>query len=542
MASLQRQPSRRSTQPEQTPAPPARSESGQSEDSQTVLLNKPQLEEKETLQNSELEGARHVPTPEDDPNLKKCWICFCDETEDTSETSPWRDPCPCALVAHEQCLLDWIADTEAPKNIGRGGALSGPQILCPQCKSEIKLARSRNYVVDMVRAFDRMSARVVMPGGVMLLSADVLYKISFAHGVHSIYRVFGATDADRILAPIRQYWAQSPIDLDSPVSEIRQRLLASLAHHIQHWRLYFGLPMITPLVLLSRTSWHFSEAFLTILPTVFFALQPSSKDEILELGVWPPSASMAFALLPYARQAYNLYYERVWGERERQWKREVLPPTSQVQAAEEDANRDPAQRIENAVEDADVFEIRVDGGIWEDWEEPPPEAMAPQEVNNQDRPAPGQEAVQGGPGEADEAAPAPNIPDTRAQAAQPVPHQHRAPLERRLAFSPAAVAENVLGALAFPTIAELSGELLRLTLPKSWTTLPAVPQFLFGGKTSTRAAQGILQEKWGRSLIGGCLFVVFKDALLLYVRWKMAQMHRNRRVLNFDRSKSRSRA
>ena len=46
-----------------------------------------------------------------------------------------------------------------------------------------------------------------------------------------------------------------------------------------------------------------------------------------------------------------------------------------------------------------------------------------------------------------------------------------------------------------------------------------------------------MQEKWGRSLVGGCLFVVLKDAVMLYVRWKMAQMHRGRRVLDFDRKK-----
>lgn len=480
--------------------------------------------------------------PEDDPDVKKCWICFSNETEDTPETSPWRDPCPCALVAHEQCLLDWIADTEAPKNIGRGGALSGPQILCPQCKTEIRLARPRNYIVDIVRAFDRLSARVVMPGGIVLLSTDVLYKISFSHGVHSIYRIFGTADADRILAPVMRHWARPPIDFDLSLSDIRTQAVSSVAHYAQHWRLYFGLPLVTPIVLLSRTNWHFSEAILTILPTVFFALQPSTKDELFEFGVWPPSASMAFALLPYARQAYNLYYERVWAAKERAWKREILPPTSQTQP-EANANQDPAQRIEDAVEDADVFEIRVDGGIWEDWEEP---VAAPPANPAADVDARGADAGQEDPANIAQAAagpaPAPNVPDNRAaRPAHAAPNQRA--VERRLAFSPAAVAENVLGALAFPTIAELSGELLKLALPKSWTSVPAAALSAVGAKAAARSgAKGLLQEKWGRSLVGGCLFVIFKDAVMLYVRWQMAQMHRNRRILEYDRSKSRPRS
>jgi hypothetical protein len=34
---------------------------------------------------------------------------------------------------------------------------------------------------------------------------------------------------------------------------------------------------------------------------------------------------------------------------------------------------------------------------------------------------------------------------------------------------------------------------------------------------------------------GGCLFVVLKDALVLYVRWRMTRNYRGRRIMNFDR-------
>ena len=114
-----------------------------------------------------------------------------------------------------------------------------------------------------------------------------------------------------------------------------------------------------------------------------------------------------------------------------------------------------------------------------------------------------------------------------------------------LSFSPTAIAETVLGALLFPTLAGLSGELLKLALPRSWTSPgPSniyVPVGNAGSLIGRLPAKGLLQEKWGRSLVGGCLFVVVKDCVMLYVRWKMASMHRERRVVDFDRRAVRAR-
>ncbi|QIW95045.1 hypothetical protein AMS68_000563 [Peltaster fructicola] len=525
MASMQRRPSQRRSSPVPTPSQEATPPIATTESRSTQAVDDSQEGPVQAeLQDEQPAAQPRLLSADDDPSVKKCWICFSDSTEDTPETSPWRDPCPCALVAHEECLLDWIADAEAPKNTSRGGLIT-PQILCPQCKAEIKLARPRNYIVDIVRLLDRSTARLVMPGGVVLLSLDLLYKLSFAHGEHSIYRIFGTADADRILLPVLQNRVRPPTDFEMPLPQIRDRALMSVAHYIQHWRLYLGLPLVTPILLLSRTTWHFSEALLTVVPTLFFALQPSYTGEPFSFVQWPPSASMAFALLPYVRQGYNMYYERVWGARVRGWRKEILPLTSQTQTTDTPAH-DPVQAIEDAADDTNVFEIRVDGGIWEEWEEHAPVEDAQPEI--------GQAAEEAGP-EVEGAAPAPDVPVEPAQPAQ----RQAVQAERRLSFSPASLAESVLGALVFPTIAELSGELLRLALPKAWTS-PAAAIAAVSSRSGFRAgSKGILHEKWGRSLIGGCLFVVFKDALMIYVRWKMAQMHRNRRVLDYDRAKPR---
>jgi len=94
-------------------------------------------------------------------------------------------------------------------------------------------------------------------------------------------------------------------------------------------------------------------------------------------------------------------------------------------------------------------------------------------------------------------------------------------------------ASTVLGALLFPSISALVGEALRLALPLSWTT----PAMLGWGSRSPRRAglpTGLLQTRWGRSVVGGCLFVVLKDAVRVYCKWRMAVSYRTRRVLDFE--------
>lgn len=91
-----------------------------------------------------------------------------------------------------------------------------------------------------------------------------------------------------------------------------------------------------------------------------------------------------------------------------------------------------------------------------------------------------------------------------------------------------------MSALIFPTIASVSGDLLTYILPRSWTTLPVSKWGIGRGR-----ATGLLQNKWGRSVVGGCLFVVVKDAVMLYVRWKMARQHQRRHVVDYDRKNKR---
>jgi len=80
------------------------------------------------------------------------------------------------------------------------------------------------------------------------------------------------------------------------------------------------------------------------------------------------------------------------------------------------------------------------------------------------------------------------------------------------------------GALLWPTVSYSVGNLLRMTLPKTWVTRP-----------SSGPITGLLQERWGRSLVGGCLFVVLKDAFFLYTKYRRAINRPYRRIRSVAR-------
>ena len=418
-------------------------------------------------------------------------------------SSEWRSPCPCVLVAHEKCLLDWIADMEAPNARRRAGG-SG-KVLCPQCKSEIRIVRPRSAVVELVRAIERATGVLLVPG-IFLVLGSTIYSTATFLGTQAIYEVFGPEDGLQILQPMYEV----------PDLSESSYIIRTLSHLRHHWRLDLGLPLVPTLLIASRTT--LADGFLPFLPFIFFG-SSSGNHELLALQ-WPPSAAFAITALPYIRSAYNTYYERVWAPKERKWLKEIQPRAGDEEDNAADEAAEEADRIQEVFEEEDnVMEVEVDFDIFADWnnggeadnnaaEEAPPVPIArgPGRPQNAQRDAEAQ------------AAPAPDVPQRR----------NRRNRERNINFSTSSLADTILGALIFPSIAAAFGEALKIALPKSWVTPPT-----YGKPT------GLLQQRWGRSIVGGCLFVGMKDAIMLYVRWKMAQNHRHRRVLDYDKSKKR---
>ncbi|KAK7516554.1 hypothetical protein IWZ03DRAFT_378395 [Phyllosticta citriasiana] len=514
--------------------PPADHEtfSTTSVDSDTILFNsarQPLSQEASTPQAQAASAAPRQPAA-DNEELRRCWICFNDENEDGPGSSAWRSPCPCALVAHEDCLLDWVASQEAPN--ARRQAGSGSKITCPQCKNEIHLKRPRSLVVEGVRAIEKFTGYFVLPGTVGVLGYTV-FQACFMHGVGTVYAVFGVRDGIRILQPLYQ----SPFWNGRGHESVA---LTAMSRFFQHARLHFGLATIPPILIASRLS--IADSILPILPVIFLA--SSGPEDFLDFrtGSWPPSASLCFSLLPYIRAAYNKYMERVWGKKQRQWLKEMQPragETDDAQAADDERDDDALRDQDDAILALDL-DVRIDLGDEDDADEHfhddfhilPGEPVDPNAAHPFDAPplADNNPAAQAA-AQAQAQVPGHDAPQQQRQQPNGHPRPRARPArERNLIWQGTNLADTVLGALVFPSIAAAVGELLRLGLPKSWTAPPAT---IFSRPT------GFLQQRWARSLMGGCLFVVVKDAVMLYMRWRMAQSHRRRKVLDYDKKKGR---
>ncbi|KAH8695347.1 RING finger domain protein [Talaromyces proteolyticus] len=403
---------------------------------------------------------------------RKCWICYSDETEDSPLNSDWRSPCPCALTAHEACLLDWLAELENPRSRKRNGGET--KMRCPQCKSEIVIARPRSYVVDFVRACEKIAGKLVLPGLVFTF-AGTIWAGCCAHGVYSIYLVFGTDDAQRIFDHGADHtW--------SPARNV-------------------GIPFIPLVLVFSRFRW--AEGVLPAIPVLLFATH--NQGELDPQGsLWPPSAAMTFAALPYVKSIYGALYERTFGKLERKWIAEVQPRSGEEENSQNEDQGAGQQAALGVGNGGILMEFDLELQIGDDAPafaaNAPAEANVPLDDQNRDGAGNGQNQEQ-------------NALGRRRQ---------------ELIHDTSNFADAILGALLFPAISAGMGGLLKLAMPKSWTTPPSVLE---------RSRAGLLQSRWGRSVIGGCLFVLLKDALVLYCRWRLAQTHRKRRVLNYDRRK-----
>ncbi|OOQ91837.1 RING finger domain protein [Penicillium brasilianum] len=411
---------------------------------------------------------------------RKCWICYTDETEDSPLNSEWRSPCPCALTAHEACLLDWLADMENPRSHKRNGR--GAKMVCPQCKSEIVVTRPRSYVVDTLRLMERIAGRLVLPGMVFTVAGTV-WAGCCAHGIYSMYLVFGTEEAKQILED----------SIDGP------------------WNpgMNLGLPLIPLVLIFSRT--RYAEGLLPAIPVLFFAAHNPGQEPDFDL--WPPTPAMTFAALPYVKSFYGALYDRLFGGLERKWIAEVQPRAAE-EIMDEVQQQDQAEglnRFGDNVNGQILMEIDLELQVGMDDDDEPLLGQALPAAENQDG--------------ADQGA-----QDGQAQG-QNAGHNNGLGLGRRqneIIHDTGNLADTVLGALVFPAISASMGGLLKYILPKSWTTPSSVLE---------RSRPGLLQSRWGRSVVGGCMFVLLKDALVLYCRWKLAQTHRRRKVQNYDRSK-----
>lgn len=302
------------------------------------------------------------------------------------------------------------------------------------------------------------------------------------------------------------------------------------------------------------------------------------------MPTWPPSPAWVMTILPWVSFSYNRMYHDLFGAYERRLNialRGRGPPTEDVlaveggnnegaqqldvvadngAAAEEDDEGYLAQamRVGNAVlnmlgddnnDEEVVAEIELQIGhaddeqVMEDLQEERVEiasndsnedVVAPEAGQNDE--AQGAANQQNGENAGDAAAPAPVIPlgapAGNQPAAAPDNENNMAPEEpireaRGTSTTLTDLVNGVVSALSIPIVCWGAGEVLRVTLPPSWVMRP-----------SARAATGLLQEQWGRSLVGGAVFIVARDMVNLYTKHRRVEVRKHRKVRNVPRRRA----
>ncbi|EXJ67804.1 uncharacterized protein A1O5_09150 [Cladophialophora psammophila CBS 110553] len=336
----------------------------------------------------------------------KCWICMSDKSEDDPNNPPvWCSPCSCSLTAHEACLLDWVADLENPKNKNKGSG----HILCPQCKSEIRISRPRSYVVDSYRALDRTLGKLVLPG-LGLSFVGTLWAGAWFHGFQSVYLVFGHEDADRVF----RYAVQRP----------------------EFAWMYCLIPVN---LILARTD--YADFALPGSSLILLSTQITDKFDI-DMTIWPPLPSTVFACLPAMRSIYNRVYRWTFRDLNLKWLAEVQPRHSQRGEAQvENGGNDNEDEAQEAVEDGELI-LQIDVNL-----------------NGEGEDEDGREEQAGLAGNGG-----------NAQGHPENQHVRRILGRHDLVDGSGSIGQTVIGALVFPAVAAGMGNLISCVLPSSWLT------------------------------------------------------------------------
>ncbi|KAL3427871.1 hypothetical protein PVAG01_01380 [Phlyctema vagabunda] len=515
MASQSPQASRRRSQREDHPSASSASHPPESmEESEYFMLNHSQIttpsaqaagqapEAQETAPSVPTLAPAPIVPPQEGDEPRECWICREDDTDEGPEqSSEWRSPCPCSMQAHEACLLQWITDIETQ----RSADVLPSQIVCPVCKSPYQIERPRDYIVvatDTVRNFARS---MIFPTAVSTVLGTT-YSGFMIYGINSLHLVFGLEHARYIMSPssrdlmVRNSMSQNPVSLlVHGAMKIMDPFFPN-TDSVANWKLFVGLPLIAPALVLSRI--RLADPIFAFLPVIYFVMRAEQQT----FRDWPPSPSLTFAVLPYVRSTYNYLYRLVFSQHIARWDKAIQRTPREGETPEQ---IQAANRAALAEEDA-ILDIQVE--LLEDADDENEEDLGhngqdelPQRQQNQE------ELHQ---------------PDGPIQPPRNR-NQNNWEVQQNMSVPMIEVGAKVMGALFFPAISSLMGDLLKLALPKAWVFRAARRPW------RSSSSSGLLHEKWGRSVVGGCLFVVLKDAIILYCKWRKAKDAGKRKILNY---------
>ena len=339
--------------------------------------------------------------------------------------------------------------------------------------------------MQLCRSVDRSYSRFVLPGLAGALTSTILSGF-YVHGRAAVYLVCGEAHSREIF----RYTLQQP-----------SRALA-----------YCLIPLN---LIFARTGYA---DFVLPSGTLFLLSTQLESPYRFDWTTWPPLPSTAFACLPVVRQLYNWSYEKAFGELNRKWIQEVMPRREEGYEADQNIenilNEHAAEMAEAGDDEGGmVLELEVNLGAVQDQGGNDVREQVEQALND------------AGEGEGG----APGQQNGNQNGGVPAGRVHQLLGDNELMDDTSSIGQLVLGSLVLPAVASGAGELLSYLLPKSWTS----PAYNVYGSRRV----GLLASKWGRSLVGGLAFVALKDMLVLYCRWRLAEGHKHRKIMNFDKQR-----
>ena len=348
-------------------------------------------------------------------------------------------------------------------------------IKCPQCKGEIRIWEPRNRIADFYRTLEGVQERGLGIWTLMTAGGTIVAAL-WAYGFTATYLVLGVEDAERLLGLSTR---GAGIDPGAAVA----------------------LPFI-PLTLLASQI-PFVGQFLSL--TGLYLPNKLLFDDRARRQ-WPPSIFLTLSGFSTVRTIYKMLKTKYVKPIEDRWEAETKGRTG----GDQDANRGGGDDDDDA-----AGGVALELGIQIEIEEEIPAEEA--DGLNAQGPAEQRDVADG-------AEPVPN-PDGGA----PAPGLAAAPEDpaqlggNQLFLNARTISSKALAALSFPFISYFSGLALKMVLPRTWTTPP--------GRWD-RYPVGLLQTRLGRTLVGGCLFVLFKDTLSLHSKYHYMQARKHRKVLN----------
>ncbi|GKT63327.1 RING finger domain-containing protein [Colletotrichum tofieldiae] len=471
------------------------------------------------------DGSPHPAAPQD--GEKRCFICLMDENESGSSESAWVNPCPCTLEGHQDCMIQWVMELER----------EGKEIQCPVCKATINIDEPYDPALalnnQIYKAFSKVSPGLILGG----LGAGTWVGLAMYGNI--AVRVFAGPEATY------RFFFNDSNPRGVPMV---------------NWIHVAILPTIAPALILGQSFPVLGNVFFMPAAALYGVFHMARDDHFFS---WPPSPQLAATCFPYIRAVYNNLYHEFVCPYERRWERRiaglpepVAPPVNnrpnenrQRRARNNDgANNDGGRNVgivggllDAAIDMLDIPDVAMEVEV-EEAELGEEQGIAHLEIlveELEEDAAERENAVRQVADAVADAEPHLNVQphqqgnDQPPIAQQPAQPAAAAPRQRGIQASLRDVTNALASTLLLPVLSAGMGELLRLVLPKHWTTP-------MGGFGRFRVRTGLLQDQWGRNLVGGCIYIVLRDAFRLYAKYRMAQNKPLRKIRNVDRRRNQS--